>query len=695
MSILMKSATGAITQASTLEEARLKSNVIEVIVTSALNSTQSNIIAAWPSTRALSVSKGGSIGNTTAFSGLPEIQPEMFGAIGDGTTNATAAFTRLALATGNGALVRFSPNATYVVDNGAYVLSGVTGVIFEGNGATVIPSTTWSGAGGTPFSFTNGSTKIFNLNLNRKTSTFTGKAMQGVSFTGGTFTVDGGTYTDCYNGIVYSNVSGWKVMNTRHIGLVAWASEAEMEAASALYQVAYIGIFGNDTTGVSTSPYGEVSGNYGDKVRTLFYGQNSDYCNVTGNKTEGADSGLYARAKDVRFINNTIINSGKDGIKNINPEGKNSITANNTISVVGKIVASGGVAINLFGDNHIAHDNIITLGSRVAGEVVSTANIGVQIIGSRANIHDNTINGPGAADGSSQGVAQSFTNYAANIDDLDIHHNKFNALQQGMQLNPSASYVLSNVKISDNKATDLSTLLYAVNPNAATQLIHIYTDDNRGNFAGNNPFVKVQNAQYAYTRRNNAIGNSTAYNWLHYVGVATGSIEDNHLSNAANQYNAYIVDSGSTGVRSGGNTYNGGTPQPITNTQMAGERVTASRASGSALSLSAITPVDVTSISLPAGDWDINGIVTYTATGATTAHFKSGGSVTSVTFGAAGTFVKLPLVYVGITDTIDQVLPTYRLSLAVPTTVYLVGQADFSAGTVTAYGTIQAVRAAQ
>lgn len=110
MAILLKSASGSITTGTTLEAARTANNVIEVIVTSALNSTQSNITVAWGTTRTLTVVKGGSIGNTTAFdltgtnvifpqahqvftgsgavSGLRNVTPELFGGI-PGVTTAT------------------------------------------------------------------------------------------------------------------------------------------------------------------------------------------------------------------------------------------------------------------------------------------------------------------------------------------------------------------------------------------------------------------------------------------------------------------------------------------------------------------------------------------------------------------------------------------------------------------------------
>lgn len=123
-----------------------------------------------------------------------------------------------------------------------------------------------------------------------------------------------------------------------------------------------------------------------------------------------------------------------------------------------------------------------------------------------------------------------------------------------------------------------------------------------------------------------------------------------------------------------------------------GEYVESVIASGSAVSLTDTTAKTVTSISLTAGDWDVTGVVDYVLTGATATHFKSGSSSTSATFGAQDTFVDLPLITTTLSDTLGHIIPTTRFSLASTTTVYLVGQATFSAGTVDAYGTIRARR---
>jgi hypothetical protein len=123
-----------------------------------------------------------------------------------------------------------------------------------------------------------------------------------------------------------------------------------------------------------------------------------------------------------------------------------------------------------------------------------------------------------------------------------------------------------------------------------------------------------------------------------------------------------------------------------------GEIISGVLTSGSAVSLTNATPANITSISLTAGDWDINGVIDYVPTGATTSDFISGSSSTSATFGGQDTSVGLPLVSTALSTTLGHPIPTTRFSLSTTTTIYLVGQANFSVGTAAAYGTIRARR---
>lgn len=127
--------------------------------------------------------------------------------------------------------------------------------------------------------------------------------------------------------------------------------------------------------------------------------------------------------------------------------------------------------------------------------------------------------------------------------------------------------------------------------------------------------------------------------------------------------------------------------------RLVGDIITSVIASGSAVSLTTATAANVTSISLPAGDWDVSGVVDFHPGSTTTTTYLQGGiSSTSATLGAQDSFFSD--THAIATTSIDaaKVVPTVRLSLSTTTTVYLVAKAGFATSTLTAYGTIRASR---
>lgn len=119
-----------------------------------------------------------------------------------------------------------------------------------------------------------------------------------------------------------------------------------------------------------------------------------------------------------------------------------------------------------------------------------------------------------------------------------------------------------------------------------------------------------------------------------------------------------------------------------------GELISATLASGSATSLTTATAKNITSLSLGAGDWDCTGVADFVMSGATTTDFKSGLSSTTGTFGTQDTFVNVPLVLTTASDTYGQNVPKTKFLLSATTTVFLVAQGTFSAGTETGYGSV-------
>lgn len=121
-----------------------------------------------------------------------------------------------------------------------------------------------------------------------------------------------------------------------------------------------------------------------------------------------------------------------------------------------------------------------------------------------------------------------------------------------------------------------------------------------------------------------------------------------------------------------------------------GEAIAATNSGGTAMTSN--SPLNVASISLTAGDWDVYGNVVFSAAAAMTA-IESAVSTTSVTFPAltTGNAGSLQLSF-GAGTTQSLLAPPQRLSLSTTTTVYLVGLSSFASSTVTAFGTIFARR---
>jgi hypothetical protein len=104
------------------------------------------------------------------------------------------------------------------------------------------------------------------------------------------------------------------------------------------------------------------------------------------------------------------------------------------------------------------------------------------------------------------------------------------------------------------------------------------------------------------------------------------------------------------------------------------------------------TPKNVTSISLPAGDWDVTGNVASNPTGgAVQSSFIAWISTSSATLPDFA-FTAFNSLTQPANLGINQTVPKRRMSLATTTTIYLTMQANFSGGAMAAYGTIQARR---
>ena len=130
-----------------------------------------------------------------------------------------------------------------------------------------------------------------------------------------------------------------------------------------------------------------------------------------------------------------------------------------------------------------------------------------------------------------------------------------------------------------------------------------------------------------------------------------------------------------------------------------GEFVSSSIATASSVALTTNTPVNITSISLTAGDWIVYGQVAFTAT--STTHVSQRVGAISTTTGTLPTsisdstqssfyFTEASEI-IGSNDSCFEVSPC-RQSLSGTTTIYLVAQGTFTTSTLKAYGFIAARR---
>lgn len=118
-----------------------------------------------------------------------------------------------------------------------------------------------------------------------------------------------------------------------------------------------------------------------------------------------------------------------------------------------------------------------------------------------------------------------------------------------------------------------------------------------------------------------------------------------------------------------------------------------------AVSLTTSIASDVTSISLTAGDWDVNGVVNFAPGGATTvSQITSAINTVSATipdtFGTPSINNSRSALAMTFTTAAPQVLSVMpcRISIAATTTVYLIARSNFGASTMTVGGIIWARR---
>jgi hypothetical protein len=166
-------------------------------------------------------------------------------------------------------------------------------------------------------------------------------------------------------------------------------------------------------------------------------------------------------------------------------------------------------------------------------------------------------------------------------------------------------------------------------------------------------------------------------------GTLSGTFAGAHTYSGAVTFSSTITPSqtaGIVGTTTNNNAQAGSVGEYVSNTP-------------SGVALSSATFTNVGSISLTAGDWDVRGGLILVGAGGTAITNMAGGvSTASATLGANGTFFQLQSSGLGTDVTYSSALPTQRVSISATTTVYCVGYAQFTGGSVTATCKIDARR---
>lgn len=185
------------------------------------------------------------------------------------------------------------------------------------------------------------------------------------------------------------------------------------------------------------------------------------------------------------------------------------------------------------------------------------------------------------------------------------------------------------------------------------------------------------------------------------ANMAANTVKVNATSGAAAPTDIALTASTVLGRDSSGNIIAMSTsqlPGTATNDDAAagkiGEYKEAELLTGSATSLTSGVPKTVVSLSLEAGDWDVNGYIGFNTGGSTTTTVIGGGiSQTNNTLPSPNDTSSFQLQCSFVTNAFNQQpCGMKRIKLAATTTIYLVASSTFAVSTCAAYGKIAARR---
>lgn len=125
-----------------------------------------------------------------------------------------------------------------------------------------------------------------------------------------------------------------------------------------------------------------------------------------------------------------------------------------------------------------------------------------------------------------------------------------------------------------------------------------------------------------------------------------------------------------------------------------GDLIEGTRAAGNASSLTTATSLTIASVVLTEGTWEVSGIVNLGLAAATTTNKRGSISSTTNVDGVDKNKWQNSIPTTTLSGTVAQAIPAQQVVVASGATAtrYLIAYAEFSAGTIGAYGNIRAVR---
>jgi hypothetical protein len=223
---------------------------------------------------------------------------------------------------------------------------------------------------------------------------------------------------------------------------------------------------------------------------------------------------------------------------------------------------------------------------------------------------------------------------------------------------PLASPSFTGVETITNSATSGNTLVINASSNTSSGA-QIFLGGNGG--TNPNKYVRAFNGTFQI------------------VNSANSAIPMSMDDSGNVTYTGTMTSTGIVGVTNASNATSGNVGQVISSTQ-------------TSTGISTTTPTNLTSISLTAGDWDVQGFVNFNAAGSTaTTQVLAGINTTSATLPASTNYSQ----FIGTFPTGANVpvpVPYTRINVSSTTTVYLVVEAIFNTSTMTAQGFLSARR---